>query len=63
MGYQLVTLGGGGGTGPRTMCVCVCVNRVILIMTHIRVNVAFGLMSFGLVRFSLMSHSAICCLV
>ena len=42
---------------PCTMCVCVCVcvNRVILIMTHIWVNVAFGLMSFGL-----MSPSALC---
>ena len=37
--YQLVTLG--GGTGPRA----VCVNMVILIMTHLRVNVTFSFMS------------------
>ena len=65
---QLTTLWVGGGGGCQltrwegegelgcTPCVCVCVNRVILIMTHIRVNVALGLMLFGL-----MSPSALSC--
>ena len=44
---QLVTLGRGGGDWVAHH---VCMNRVILIMTHIRHYVAFGIMS----------HSALC---
>ena len=55
-GCQLSRWEGEGELGC-TPCVCVCVNRVILIMTHIRVNVALGLMLFGLMLPSALSCS------
>ena len=45
--------GGGGGTGQRPECVWI--GLVLHMMTHIRICVAFGLMSFGLMSFCILS--------